>query len=223
MLNTSHDITQMNIIKENGFIATSQNWSALHQQPGNGKIEDESLVEDVSFYQITVPRRVTKTRGESKKKRVEEARRVEKSGWKGIWWGVVTKHPTNGWWQVTRSSWAQSRLLRQNAGMWGEWDLWWLAKRRTCGWQSHGSNHKCHSSPSTTSHTIDDACLKSHSSMHPHHGTHTWLDGSWKSGRPHCVYHHTIHSSKPHTSPSTLCWSTPSFRPSFLPSSCSTR
>ena len=33
MLHTSHDITQMKIIEENGLTETSQNWCPLHKQP----------------------------------------------------------------------------------------------------------------------------------------------------------------------------------------------
>ena len=54
----------------------------------------------------------------------------------------------------TRSSWPPNGLC--NNRMWTyvvSGLLWKLAKRHRCEWESHGNNHKCHSSPSTTSHT----------------------------------------------------------------------
>ena len=71
-------------------------------------------------------------------------------------------------------------------------------------------------------HAIGDCMHLTRSSMHTHHGAHPHTCMTLESG-DHCVDHHTIHSSQPHTSPSTLCWSTPSFNPSLLPSYCSTK
>ena len=52
-----------------------------------------------------------------------------------------------------------------------------MAKRHTCGWQSHATNHKCHQSPSTTTHTPLVMHATSHTSIHTHAMVHThgWM------------------------------------------------
>ena len=224
MLSKSNDNTQRIMKKKKGFIETSQNWGPPQHHPlGKRRTEDEVFAYAVLFYHGVFSKRMTNGKWTGSKRMVEEARRVKKSGWKSIWRGMVTKHPINAWRQATRSTWSLNQLLQQNASMCCEWWLWWSAKRHTCGcgWQTHGSNHKCHSSPSTTSHA--PLAMPAHITLcnaQTPWCTPTWLHGGWESGWPHCVDHHTIHSSQPHTSPLSLRSLTPSFNPSLLSSSC---
>ena len=72
-------------------------------------------------------------------------------------------------------------------------------------------------------HAIGDCMHLTRSSMHTHHGAHPHTCMTVESG-DHCVDHHTIHSSQPHTSPSTLCLQKLSFNyPLSPPSLCSTK
>ena len=73
-----------------------------------------------------------------------------------------------------------------------------MPKRYTCGWQSHGSNHKCHSSPSTTSHTQ----LVMPATNHTPQCTHTMVHTHMVAWRVERADDHTVLTITPSIHPS---------------------
>ena len=82
-----------------------------------------------------------------------------------------------------------------------------MTKGHTCGWQSHATNHKCHQSPSTTTHTPLVMHTPSHTSTHTPWCTHMvgwwwrlddhtvmtntpWFDGNHSLHQHHCGAQH---------------------------------
>ena len=148
MVYSSYDITQTIRKKEKHSIETSQNWSPQIINHLNEKKYDHTLVEGIQCNSKIISKH-PRSFGEKKDglKKEEETIVVGKGK------GVVTKQPTNAWWQVTRSSCHPYGTVQQKVGMCGECHLWWMRKKFTCGWQSHAVNHKCHQSPSAITHT----------------------------------------------------------------------
>ena len=88
-----------------------------------------------------------------------------------------------------------------------------MTKCHTCGWQSHATNHKCHQSPSTTTHTIDHVHPITHQSTHTVVHIHMverlddhtvmtntpWFEGNHSLHQHHCGAQHphpTHHSCR---------------------------
>ena len=217
MHHTINDITQTTRRAKNNSIETSQNWSTQTINHWNGKKEDEKFDGVIQFHSID------NLQAYMKKWTCEERMVWERGGddcgWKGKRKWVVTKQPTNAWWQITRFSCHPFSVVQQRVDMCGECHLWWMAKRHICGWQSHATNHKYHQSPSTTTHTPMVTNATSHTSIHTHHDARTWLDGGAKTGWPHSDDQHTMDSWQPLTLHTPLRCSTPSSDTSLLPSS----
>ena len=93
-----------------------------------------------------------------------------------------------------------------------------MAKRHTCGWQSHATNHKCRQSPSTTTHTPLVIHAPSHTSIRAHHGadTHGWMvverldDHTAMTNTPWFLGNHSLHqhhcgAQHPHPTHHSCC------------------
>ena len=85
-------------------------------------------------------------------------------------------------------------------------DKW---QRYTCGWQSHATNHKCHQSPSTTTHHWSCMPHHTHQSTHTMLHTHGWMamerlddhtvmtNTPWFDGN-HSLHQHHCGAQHPH-------------------------